>query len=467
MESPHGMKQVLFITYVFPPIAYAGTYRTLRFCRYLPGNGWLPVVLTIKKGEDLDNDERLLVQVPAAVKVHRTRTIDVWRWWQRITKNGSKRERKSNHGVVKDDGYQVHVPQTAKTKWLSRAKTWVVELVTTPDHMVFWVPFALAKGIYLLLRNDIRVIYTSSPPHSEHLVGLILSKLFKKPWVADFRDPILDSSGYNPATHFRWFVDKRLEKVVVHNAHKVLIISDHYAAIIKRRYSLLKHKFVTLPNGYDPVDFEKVKPAPFQKFTILYAGSFYANRSPRFFLRGFGLWYKKQPADIKRNVQIIFYGIMPPEVFHQIEQEGLRGVVLTPGLVSKDELIPKLLGADVLLLIIGFDSESRGIITSKIFEYMACKRLILAIVPEGDAADILRKYERAFLITSEDQVALEESLTQAYSAYALRLQDGDIGREGNNHTGLFEIYDARNQTRRLAEIFESMISTEKVRKGRK
>ena len=77
------------ITYTFPPIAFAGTYRTLRFCRSLPENGWLPVVVTIKRGEDLNNDDGFPDMIPADIAVHRTRTVDFWRWWQ-------QRERKPN-----------------------------------------------------------------------------------------------------------------------------------------------------------------------------------------------------------------------------------------------------------------------------------------------------------------------------------------------------------------------------------
>ena len=48
-------RKVLIIAYAFPPIAYAGTYRTLRFCTYLPEYGWAPPVLPIKEAEDLSN----------------------------------------------------------------------------------------------------------------------------------------------------------------------------------------------------------------------------------------------------------------------------------------------------------------------------------------------------------------------------------------------------------------------------
>lgn len=450
-------KKVLVIAYVFPPIAYVGTYRTLRFCRYLPEDGWLPIVITIERGDDLENDDSLLLQIPTEIEVYRTKTIDFWRRWNR-KKNVSNI--RSGQQRTNEQLFDPSVCQKVRLPWLRRIKTFVSELVTTPDHMVFWVPFAVAKGISLLLHNDIKAIYTSSPPHSEHIAGLILSKLFHKPWVVDFRDPMLDSSYFTPPRLLSK-INQALEKLFIHHANKVLIISNHYRMIMEKRYPLSAHKFVTMPNAYDPYDFENVKPETFDKFTIIYAGSFYANRSPQFFLKGFGNWYRDQPHEIQKEVQVIFYGGVSKELLGVIQQEGLETVVLTPGLVPKEKLIPKLKGADLLLLIIGFDPESRGTVTSKIFEYMACRRPILALIPEGDAADILKHHDQTYMVTSEDIGLLQEYLSKSYRAYTTNKKYKMIPKEDAEIQDLTsDMYDARYQTKRLAQCFNSIIGPE-------
>ncbi len=455
--------KVLVIAYVFPPIAYAGTYRTLRFCRHLTEYGWFPYVVTIERGEDLYNDDSLMYMVPQEAKVFRTRTVDFWRWWQRRTRRKGMRKCKNSSGVVDNDDVQDTVQQAQKTTWLSRFKNWVFDLVTIPDHMVFWVPFAAVKGLSLLLRNDIQVIYTSSPPHSEHLAGLVLSRLSRKPWVADFRDPMLDSSGYNPSTWIRRSIDEALEKLIVHYADSVLIISDHYRRIMESRYPSSMHKFMTMPNGFDLDEYKDAEPHVFDKFTILYAGSFYAERNPRFFLKSFGAWFRKQPPDTRSNVQVIFYGIMPDEVKKEIKHQGLDGVVTAPGAIPRRELIPLLKGADVLLLIIGYDPESRGTVTSKIFEYMACRRPILALVPEGDAADILADYEKASVISSEDIGAVEVFLTEVYRSHLRETEQSaqTTHEPGNGNNSAVSSYDARNLTKTLAQLFASISSQAK------
>lgn len=451
------LKKILMISYVFPPIAYVGTYRSLRFCRYLPENGWLPEVLTIERGDDLHNDDRLLDLVPSQIKIHRTYTIDFWRMWQKYLRRKKIESTNKETSIGANPGRRDSSPGNS---FVSEIKRWLSELVTIPDHMVFWVPFALRRGISIIRNSKIDLIYTSSPPHSEHLIGLILSKLFRIPWVADFRDPMLDSSGYAPPTKIRCRIDQWLERMIVEHAQKVLIISDSYRELIETRYPLFEEKFVTMPNGYDPKDFDNVQADSFDKFTIIYSGAFYANRSPRFFLEGFRQWYMSKPRDVRNNVQVIFYGAPSTELRRYVEGNGLQDIVISPGLIPKEQLIPKLKGADLLLLIIGFDPESRGTVTSKIFEYMSCHRPILAIMPKGDASEVLKFYEPKYWVDSEDHDLLHDCLDRAYSNH----HDQKISRESLDRSVGYEAdtFNAKHQTRDLAHLFYEITNSRAV-----
>jgi glycosyltransferase involved in cell wall biosynthesis len=335
---------------------------------------------------------------------------------------------------------------------LGNIKKLLWELVTIPDHMVFWIPFAIAKGIQILWKEKCELIYTTSPPHSEQIIGFTLSKIFKKPWVADFRDPMLEGSDYAPASKMRFWIDQLLEKLIVKNADKVIIISDHYRETICKRYHTLEDKFIVLPNGFDPEPYEKSPSETFDKFTILYSGSFYPSRNPRFFLRGFSKWLAKQSAETKDRVQVHFYGPESDEAKRIVREEGLESLVHFPGIIPQDSLIPKQKGAHLLLLIIGFDSESRGTVTSKIFEYIACNRPILAIIPEGDASAVLKDYDRVHFVNREDDELLINSLNLAYKDYL----------KNNHYLNLLckytysdktNAYNAQTQTRDLANIF--------------
>ena len=78
------MKCVLVITYVFPPSAWVGGHRTLKYCKYLGRHGWLPIVLTAKPAGVTFTDDLLVAQIPADVKVHRTFDFDPAKLEERV-----------------------------------------------------------------------------------------------------------------------------------------------------------------------------------------------------------------------------------------------------------------------------------------------------------------------------------------------------------------------------------------------
>ncbi len=70
-------RKVLFISYIFPPRAGGGAYRTAQFVKYLPKSGWDPVVLTVSNDRfHWATDESLLTLIPEEVEVVRTPVVD-------------------------------------------------------------------------------------------------------------------------------------------------------------------------------------------------------------------------------------------------------------------------------------------------------------------------------------------------------------------------------------------------------
>ena len=108
-------KKILIIAYVFPPIAYAGTYRTLRLCKHLVRLNYEVTVLTIAVQPDLHNDYSLLEKIGDKVKIVRTRTIDPWRSYQRI---------------------KVTLNKSLMGRLLNKVFSRIIYLFSLPDHMI-------------------------------------------------------------------------------------------------------------------------------------------------------------------------------------------------------------------------------------------------------------------------------------------------------------------------------------------
>ena len=155
-------KKVLVIAYVFPPIAYAGTHRTLRLCKYLSRLGYELHVLTIKVQKDLHNDFDLYDKIKNDVTIHRTETVDIWRIYKK---------------------YKDRFLKTKTGKLINRILSFLIEVLSQPDHMNLWVPFAVQIGRKIIKKHHIDVIYTTSPPHSQLMTGALLKKMTNLPWV--------------------------------------------------------------------------------------------------------------------------------------------------------------------------------------------------------------------------------------------------------------------------------------------
>src|SRR5688500_4303846 len=72
------MSSVIMIAYFFPPEGNAGTYRPLRFVRYLPTRGWNASVVTLETNCYERYDPSLLALIPNDPQIVRVRNRDPW-----------------------------------------------------------------------------------------------------------------------------------------------------------------------------------------------------------------------------------------------------------------------------------------------------------------------------------------------------------------------------------------------------
>src|SRR5439155_21975098 len=74
-------------------------------------------------------------------------------------------------------------------EWYSRLIAFGKFLLTYPDPVKGWIPFALeAVQEIRQQKMDISAIVTTSPPISSHLIGRQAKSILGCPWIADFRD---------------------------------------------------------------------------------------------------------------------------------------------------------------------------------------------------------------------------------------------------------------------------------------
>lgn len=457
------MKKILMIAYAFPPVSYAGAFRPLRFVKNLPKLGWQPLVVTLKESPDLENDSALLAQVPREAKIYRTSTIDPMRWLWRWEK--SRVRTKASTGPVGEKGAAGEdLPRRPSVK--RRIKDFLIRLVSFPDHMVFWIPFAIVRGAIIMLREKPAVIYSTSPPHSAHLSALVLSWLFRCPWVADFRDPWGDADFFSDQCFDSpWLkrVALFLERSIFRRASKVLMVTDCYRDMARKRFpDLDSSKFETLTNGFDLDTVKGLRPYPQEKFTIVYTGMFYAYRHPDLFLDGVRFWLDNYQHDnLAERFQVLFVGSTHQELRQKISSRGLDDFVRLEGFVTKEEALRYSLGAHLLLLIIGFNRGSEGILTSKIFDYFLCRKNILAIAPEGEAEKLIKRSRSGFVVSEDRPARVAEILEKQFSLY----QDKQVAAYCPDEK-VVATYESSKLTQQLCRYLDEVVTREEQRRAR-
>ncbi len=162
-RSGPRLMRLLLVTYYFPPSGGAGVQRTLKWVKYLRDFGVEPVVLTVEAGAYPKTDATLARDVPPSVAVHRTRSLDPFGAYARLT--GRSRQQ----AVAETSG---HLGEGASPA--ERFARFVRANVFVPDARVGWVPFAVQRGLQLLRDEPFDAVLTSGPPHSVHLAGWML-----------------------------------------------------------------------------------------------------------------------------------------------------------------------------------------------------------------------------------------------------------------------------------------------------
>ncbi|OGC86489.1 MAG: hypothetical protein A2142_07975 [candidate division Zixibacteria bacterium RBG_16_48_11] len=420
-------KKVLIIAYYFPPLGGAGVQRVLKFVKYLPDFGWEAVVLTVKNISYPAWDQTLLGEVPKGVEVFRTGSLDPHRILHLLRKL-----------IIQKRGGL----KSASTRISD--KFGFLKCLFVPDTKIGWFPFALWKGLSILRRHKIDVIFSTSPPVTAHLVSFWLSKIGGRPSVLDFRDPSdLVAENYPTALHRK--ISQSLERKVVSRAKGTVTVDRFVADDFKMKYRC--EKIETILNGFDPADFCGLQATASGKFEIVYLGTFNRLHDPRPFLEAYSQLVAEN-REFAEKASFTKVGLILDWDWPRLLQEyRLEKNVVTIGYLPHRESLQYLLKAQVLLLTTGGEKGSPLFSTGKIYEYLVSRKPILAIVPEkGAAAELLRQQKTGVIVDPRDKDRIKFELVRLFEKH----QKGELGLEQTQ--GNLEQFDRKCLTQKLANF---------------
>ena len=365
------------ICYYFPPLLDVGCKRSVAFAKYLKLHGWEPHVLSVRNPDKhycrLGNDSP-----PSGIPVNYAWSI-VNVYWLYGKLNGlcNKITKFFNKELTKN---YFHI------------------LFSIPDLFFGWIPGATISGRNIIKDKKINYIYVSCSPFSSAIVGIILKKITNKKLIIDFRDPFaIFVSDIFKLPKFRVAANKWIEKKIINNADLFIVNTEEVRDGYVAEYNGIDDKTFVLHNGFDHALMPKVKYEKFHKFTIVYGGNmyFYANKSLAFF-EAISL-LKENSLINKNNFQFQYYGNDGVAINSISKRLNISDLVFVNKSVSHEEMIDILLKSHAQLLRI-----VKPMISTKMFEGIALNVPFVATIPDGEVANLIKKYSPSSCIIESD-----------------------------------------------------------------
>jgi glycosyltransferase involved in cell wall biosynthesis len=387
--------KVLLVTMYFPPAGGGGVQRPLKFATHLPAHGVETHVLAPHDPKWFHSDPDLAP--PTQAWIHRARYL-------------GPRARK-----LADD---LHGRQGLDR--LSRQARSLSRRVLVPDENVSWNLTAIPAAVRIVRAHGIDVVLTTSPPNSVHLVGAAAKRITGARWVADLRDSIATHPHRrveSAAVRAKEKVSASVARLVARQADVIVAASDAIAD--EARTLDPKGPVATILNGADFDDFAGLEYRRGDRFRITHTGSFFGKRDPRPFLTALA-------ESGLEDVVARFVGDFRVSDREWAESLGLGGRLELHPYVPRREALTLQRDSDALLLLIPeAGGRGKGVLSGKVFEYVAAERPILAAVPpEGAAAELIRNTGAGVVAAPDDVPALTAALSEFHARWAAGALDG-------------------------------------------
>lgn len=247
-----------------------------------------------------------------------------------------------------------------------------------------WVLRSFLFFIQNLRCEKYDMIYSTFGPAHPHLLAHLISKFYRAPWVAEYRDLWSNNyyyeHGYNALQRI---VMPKIEKFVVKPAEHMIAISLYRKELLQ---SLHRKPIDVVHNGYEH-DIT-LTPVRFSKFTVSYTGVVYKSSDEPFFQ---ALQQMHENNDITpETFQFVYCGASENHIFETARKYGVSAYVKSFGYVTYIEAANIQAGSDVLLLLGKNDPEWRGVLFGKFYEYLRAARPILFVgYPASETTRIL------------------------------------------------------------------------------
>ena len=394
-------KRALIITYYWPPAGGPGVQRWLHFVKHFKEFGIEPVVYIPENPHYPLLDESFALEIPLDLEIIKHPIKEPYRLASLFSK---KKTQRISSGII----------TKKKPSLLEKVLLYIRGNYFIPDARVGWVDPSVQFLKSYLADNPVDIIITTGPPHSLHLIGLKLKEIVNKPWVADFRDP-WTTIHYHKSLRLTAASErkhKQLEAAVLRSADRLVVTSPS----TKKEFEVITDTpIAVITNGYGET--KNIVKNLDTNFSMAHIGSLLSERNPAVLWKVLSEIAAKNEF-FKSDFRLKLAGAVSEDVIASIKSFHLEDNVEVIGYVSHNEALQLQHNAQLLLLVEMNKPETRSIIPGKLFEYLAARRPIIALGPNGsDMAAIILETNSGYFFTYQEAELLKNQILSYYTLY--------------------------------------------------
>jgi len=440
--------KVLMIAYAYdtyPIHVFTGSQRAFSFAKYMPRQNMEIVVVSLS-----NTLHKLKLRGKFNERIYRV--PDFFCTIERSARRLKSIFAKANSFPKSDT---INLQTKHSTSWHKR-------LFYIPDRQLLWAfsTFMAARNLHKTEHFD--MVLTTSPPESVHWVGWLLKKWERIPWVADMRDgwmfePYLEM---RQSKGLRQRIEFAMEKFLISQVDSVTTVTQPLLDDIVNRLDISNNKAFLIPNGFDPDEWnisdkyiDKARTHlenTDNKMLLMHMGRLSAARididATPFFHVLHNL--KTLNPSLAKHLAVFLVGTTYGPEVDIVKSLDLGDVVHFHPTVPKSEAISMMKVADVLLLVTSLAQKS--IATSKLFDYMAAGKPVLALAQENAAAEIVIKTGIGLTVSPTNVSEIANALQQFLSWF----KQGEF--PFNPKENQISAYSREKQAAKMTEVLKSV-----------
>jgi glycosyltransferase involved in cell wall biosynthesis len=335
--------------------------------------------------------------------------------------------------------------RAAVRKALTGLKLW------TGDYSQAWQPCARWAAAVVASATGVDACIGEHSPDAGLFLARWFSRAYRVPWVADFRDPILQ-----PLSPLTRRIYRPHAKRLVGTAAATINVNRIWAGFDRDLFGLPAY---VLPNGYDPDEFPaRGVDRPSDRFTIAYMGNIIPEQKVEPFVEGLARVKARLGPESSRCLRFVYRGFSSERIRRLADEHGVDEIIDAGAPIARELAIAALQQADLLLLLSIAEPERQevwyrnGLHPAKVFECFGAGRPILCVPGDrGLLDDLLEETQTGVVARSPDEVA--DYLVDA-------LADWKEGRppEYRPVEARIRRYTRHHLAGRLAELLDSVVA---------